>query len=377
MNNTSSYRPDNNGIPNPETAKRYETEPVNAVPENRQTNQDKQESSAKIQNDASTPAASNPKPEDTGNQKPRRNLPRHNLPAAILSATVLLFLCGGLLARADVPLALAESQTGEDRLAGIFLTENYIEPAIPELDVNIHGEIVIKEQGPERIYGIFIQDDLSIPVTFPGLDGFGIYNLQIQDETSQVSPGYYTCDDIFTDAHFTASDSEEHMEASVYVRAGSPCSYYFNPVYQQADGTLYLLPGTGITSDSLNGASWSQSIAQSRSESFGETEETESYRYTVHIISADVPVDTELIFMSRENQVLQSLSDGELNLLFQEDMPQLEIPADVSYLLLRQAKDGNEEFTHTLFDRGTETLEYMVAAEDTCLHPRSLALVWN
>lgn len=334
MNNMPSNRPDNNEIPTPETAKRYETEPVNTAPETKKT-------------------------------------------AAILSATALLLLCVILLACADVPLALAESQTGEDRLAGIFITENYIEPGMPEIDVSIHGEIVIKEQEPERIYGIFNQDDLSIPVSFPGLEGFGIYNLRIQDETSQVSTGYCTSDDIFTDAHFTASDNENHMEASVYVPADRPCSYYFNPVYQQADGTLYLLPGSGITSDSLNGGSWSQSIAQSRSESFGGTEETESYRYTVRIVAADVPGDTELIFMNRENQVLQSMSGKELELLIQKETPRLEIPADVSYLILRQSKAGTGEFTHTLFDRGTESLEYMIAAEDTCLHPRSLNLVWN
>ena len=118
MNNMPSNRPDNNEISTPETAKRYETEPVNAVPETKKT-------------------------------------------AAILSATALLLLCGILLACADVPLALAESQTGEDRLAGIFITENYIEPGMPEIDVSIHGEIVIKEQEPERIYGIFNQENAA------------------------------------------------------------------------------------------------------------------------------------------------------------------------------------------------------------------------
>lgn len=372
MINTPPYNPNNNEILTTENAKIPETEPFDSTPEPGQNNQDKPDESANAQNTVSSPAASN-----SENKKAGKPNPRPHLTAAILSAAALLLLCGGLLARAGVPLALAESQTGDDRLAGIFITKKYIEPGMPEIDVNARGEIVIKEQEAARIYGTINEDDLSIPVTFPGLEGFGIYNLQLQDEASQIPSGFYTCDDIFTDIHFTTSDAEEHAEASVYVRADSPCSYYFNPVYQQADGTLYLLPGSGITSDSLNGTSWSQGISQSRSKSTGGTEETEGYRFTVKIVSADVPLDMELIFMDQDNQVLRRLSGDELELLFQEDMPQLEIPADVSYLVLRQTKGGTEGFTHTLFDRGAESLEYMAAAQDSYLHPRHLPLVWN
>ena len=372
MNNTPPYNPDTNEILNPETAKVPGIRPFDSAAEPGENHRNTPDEPVKSQNTVSTTADSNSESKKTG--KPH---PRTHLPAAILSAAALFLLCGGLLAHGDVPLALPESQAEEDRLAGIFVTEKHIESGMPEIDVNALGEIVIKEQEPARIYGTINEDDLSIPVTFPGLEGFGIYNLQLQDEASQIPSGFYTCDDIFTDMHLTASDDEEHAEASLYVRAGSPCSYYFNPVYQQADGTLYLLPGSGITSDSLNGASWSQSIAQSRSTSFGGTEETESYRFTVNIISADVPADTELIFMEQDNQVLRRLSGQELELLFQQDTPGLELPADVSYLILRQTKDGTEEYTHTLFDRGAESLEYMVPADDSCLHPRSLPLIWE
>ena len=48
------------------------------------------------------------------------------LPAFFLCCAALLLLCGGLLAYAKVPLALAEIRTEEDRLAGIFVTENHI-----------------------------------------------------------------------------------------------------------------------------------------------------------------------------------------------------------------------------------------------------------
>ena len=300
------------------------------------------------------------------------------LPAFFLCCAALLLLCGGLLAYAKVRLALAEIRTEEDRLAGIFVTENHIPSAAPLVDFNVHGEIVIKEQEPVKIYGMIGGDNSQKPVVFPELEGFGIYNLMLPDSSSQVSSGHYICDDAFTDLHFTVSDSEEHAEASLYTRTGRFCRYYFNPVYQQEDGRLYLLPGSGISSDSLAaGAEWSQSLAQSRSESFNGTEETSGYRFTVKIVSADAPSGAELILMGQDNHALRILSDAELDLLFQQDMPRLEIPADVSYLVLRQHKSGGGGFLHTLYDRGAESLEYMVAADDSYLHPRSLPLIWQ
>lgn len=309
---------------------------------------------------------------------------RHFL-AAALGSTTLILLCGGFLAHAKVPLALEESKISEDRLAGVFITENYIEPGMPQVDINVLGEIVIKEPEPVRIYGTVNEDNPQTPVSFPELEGFGIYNLQLPDETSQIPSGYYTCDDIFTDIHFTVSDGEEHAEASLYVPTGHTCRYYFNPVYQQADGQLYLVPGNGVSSDAFTaGTAYSQSLAQSKSESFNGTEETEGYRFTVKIIGADAPESIELIFMNQENQPIRIMFGDELDLLFQKDMPQLEIPGDVSYLILRQGINVAEGFTHnvdrlthTLFDRETESLDYMVLADDSYLHPRCLLLIWE
>ena len=289
-----------------------------------------------------------------------------------------MLLCGGLLAYAKIPLALAESQAKEDRLAGVFITENYIEPAAPIVGTSVTGDIVIKEPEPRRIYGTIHEDSLQAPVSFPGLEGFGIYNLLLQDEASRISSGHYACDDIFADIHLTVSDNEEHAEASLYVSAGRPCRYYFNPVYPQADGSLYLLPGEGVSTDSFaSGTAFSQSLAQSRSKSFNGTDETEGYRFTVKIISADAPGDTELFFMDEDNRVLRSLSGEELDALFENNIPQMELPSGVSYLLLRQDRDGAGGYTHTLFDRGAESLEYMVSADGNYLHPRSLSLIWK
>lgn len=316
---------------------------------------------------------------DLANTAAGSHIPRRYLFIAIL-CILSLVSCGGLLAYAGVPLALAEAETkaGEDRLAGIFVTTDYIEPGMPHVDVNARGEIVIKEQAPDKIYGTVNDrtDRNQPPVSFPGLEGFGIYCLQFWEDASQAFSYYWTADNIFAGLNFSALDEEDLVEASFYVKSGTPCAYYFHPVYQQEDGQAYLLPGSGISSDSFDGFRYSYSLSQSVSRNWNGTEETKGYRYSVTVIGADAPGDTELLFISRDGKMLRSLSGEELEARFQSDMPQLEIPADVAYLILRQTKNGSSEYTHTLFDRGAECLEYMVAAEDRFLHPRNLSLTW-
>lgn len=304
---------------------------------------------------------------------------------------VLSVLGGCSLSLADIPLAKAANDTREARLAGLYITTDSIDPSSPEIAFDLNGNISFKEQEPTKIYGI-INDpkDLSrSPVTFPGLEGFGIYRLQMQDNGSQEPSGYYFVDDLLTDCHFTTSEEEDHSEASLYVNADIPFHYYYNPVYQQEDGTLYLVPGEGLSSTSLTpGVQWSQSIAQSYTRCFHDTEETESYRFTVNIIAEEAPGETELFFLDSGNQVLGSLSGTELEaLLEQGDSPtaqndsqgetMLKVPAGTAYLILCQKAGGKDEPIRTLFDYGSEYLEYKTLEENGCLRCNRLALDWS
>ncbi|MCR2047115.1 hypothetical protein NSB25_07480 [Acetatifactor muris] len=311
---------------------------------------------------------------------------------ALKSGTATSLCLAAVLSLSGCSLALEEapSQPGQDRLAGVFVTREYIRQGTPEIEMNSRGEITFKETN-EKIYGTLNRENDSSqpPIVFPGLEGYGLYCLEFPEkdfdgtgitindgEERMVS--YYTGDDFFTDLHFSSTDQEEGAEGSLYVSADTAFNYFFNPVYQQEDGQVYLLPGTGISTDYfVDGQQYSHDTAQSISRNMDGREKTKSYRFKVSIVSAAPPVDTELLFMGENHQLLKSLSAAQLDAFFEKEVPELELPADVAYLILQQKTKDGVESTHQLFDRGSEILTYMVPAENHMLRELQIYLTWQ
>lgn len=297
-------------------------------------------------------------------------------PAMLLCLAVTLLTSGCGLAQGDFSLAREELSSSRDRLSGIYVTENYIEPTPSQLEYNDRGEITFKPQETEKIYGIFNGYSAETLISFPGLEGYGFYSLMLPEDESHEAARCNTCDPVFTDLHITVSDGEETMEASLYVTFSDSGfrHYYFHPVYQQEDGQFYLLPGSGISSDSAEGLHFSHSIAESVSHTENGDETTSGYRFTVTIISEESPEKPELLFLNDSDQVTGRLSSQELDALLQADVPELPIPEDTACVILKQTKASGTDYT--AYDPDNEYLEYKEAHGDGPLYLRQLRLIW-
>ena len=296
--------------------------------------------------------------------------------AACAACVAICLLSGGCsLTEGNFRLALPEVAAGGDRLSVIFITDKPIEPGTPEIILNSRGELTAREQDP-RIYATLNEGSSQTPVSFGGLEGYGIYSLQFQSGSSEPYNTVFA-DDIFTDLHFTVSGDENTSEASLYVSTVHPFTCYFHPVYQQPDGQVYLLPGSGISSESFEGVRYSQSISESQTVNSQGQEETEGSCFTVTVIAAAPVEETEVFLMDKENQVIGSLSEQQLEALFRKEDSSLQLPDHVAYVILQQTKAETQTLCRSLFDRRTESLEYMVSEEDGYLHSRQLPLVWN
>jgi len=296
---------------------------------------------------------------------------------ARIAALVICLAAVPVLSGCSLALAEALPGPGQDRLAGIFVTTDYILLGEPEIQVNNQGEITIKET-TEKIYGTLNKENDSTqpPIVFPGLEGYGIYSLTApEDETHEATGArYMTTDFHFANVHYYVLDQEDSVEADLYITADSHVAYYFNPVYQQEDGQFYLLPGSGISSDSPEGMHFSHSIAESFSQTENGDETVTGYRFAVTIIAEEAPENPEVLFLNSSDQVTGRLSAHELDALLQADVPELSVPEDVACLILKQDKSSGTAYT--AYDPASEYLEYKEARGDGPLYVRQLHLLW-
>lgn len=307
------------------------------------------------------------------------------LPAAMSLLAAPLLMGGCALSENGSRLALEELPGQEDRLAGVFVTRDYIEPGAPSLELDIRGEIVVKDTGPEKIYGSFTGYDAGTAiVSFPDLEGCGIYTLTASEEgTPGVAGDKYNISDLpFANLHYSISDQEESVEADLHVSTDGSAKYYFNPVYQQTDGQIYLLAGSGMSSDSFaDGAEFSYSISESvtRTENGEQSAECpfsiRALSFTVNIIGTGLPQETELLVMDEENRLLKRYDEEQLEEFHDADTS-LPLSEEASYLILRQTIAGKEHDSRSLFDQDAEYVEYMAPAENGYLYFRQLPLAW-
>lgn len=307
-------------------------------------------------------------PERTAAHKPA-------LPSAILLCLAVALLSSGCgLTQGNFSLAREELPSSHDRLSGIYVTENDIEPAPSQLEYNDRGEITFIPRETEKIYGSFNGYSAASLISFPGLEGYGLYSLILPADEGHEAARCNTCDNVFTDLNLTVSDEEEIMDASLYVTNSGSKRFYFHPIYQQEDGQFYLLPGSGMTSDSPEGLHFSYSIAESFSQTEDGDETTSGSRFTVTIISEEAPGNPELLFLNGSDQVTGRLSSHELAALLQADVPELSIPEDVACLILKQDKGAGIDYT--AYVPASEYLEYKEANGDGPLYHRRLYLLW-
>ena len=299
--------------------------------------------------------------------------------SAMLLASAPALLSGCALTESGGRLALEELPGQGARLAGVFVTSKHIEPGPSELEFNSRGDIRIKDTGPEKIYGSFTGYDAGEPVvTFPGLEGYGIYSLTApEDETHEATGArYMTTDFHFANVHYYVLDQEDSVEADLYITADSHVAYYFNPVYQQEDGQIYLLAGSGVTSQSFNdGQKFNHSISESTSRRSNGEELSRSQKFSVNIIASEAPQETELLLMDGENRLIKRYSEEQLTELADAGAS-LTLPGEASYLILHQTKAGKEHGGRTLIDQDAEYVEYMAPAGNDILYFRQLPLIW-
>lgn len=154
-----------------------------------------------------------------------------------------------------------------DRLVGVYITENYIDSFDFEAYVQDNasslsggGEISREDAAKytRRIYAEVVDGKTSFPI-----EGIAFIAARYEKDGESYTGSDYG--DKLADVHLSINVSDD-METTVltgklFADSGAGhMSAYCNPVYQQADGRVYLVPGEGV---SANMGSMTHSLSES------------------------------------------------------------------------------------------------------------------
>lgn len=293
--------------------------------------------------------------------------------AAAFSGILTCLLAGCSLALEETGVQGEEA----DRLAGIFVTERYVDGGAAELSVDWKGEVSVKEN-PQKIMGTLVMDEHGpADVVFEGIEGYGIYEIRMDGEFPEAVCSYGIVDDIFSDVSWEMGDVNLSIEAAIYVEPGKNGAFYFNPVYQTPQGQVYLLPGTGLTCGEMTeGGASSHTLSAVRKVTENGQETAEGSSVKVNILCAERPESYSLLFMDDDNRVAAVMTGEELSGLWDAGQWEVTVPAGTAYLILEQEKRSGD-VTRLLAGRGEERLEFLWGAGGGYLAKGQMTLRWE
>ncbi|MDR0948201.1 MAG: hypothetical protein LBM69_01630 [Lachnospiraceae bacterium] len=235
-----------------------------------------------------------------------------------------IFCLLAMLTLTGCQLALdgADSAMGEDRLAGIFLTAQYLDlfdyrayfndnpMSIQGGNMTVDGD-TSKYQG--RLYAQLItkpftneetgETSETVEYVFP-VDGVSFFSAFVPAKGDQDSYITSISDPAISDGHVDYKIGDEGssttLTGTIYASPQNlPRTYYINPVYQSADGSVYTVSSGGftVTNEAISeGALFSQTLDATT------TETSTSIQLTISVMFA--PEKISVIQMDEKSAVL-------------------------------------------------------------------------
>ncbi len=304
---------------------------------------------------------------------------------AIISLVILM-----ILALAGCQLAQPDTGTaaGEDRLIGVLVTTEYLDLFDTEAYLNDHltirsnGEINIdgdrsKYQG--RLYAKLVKmthtnDDAgekfeTKQYAFTDMKGFSYFVTKIPSTEEHSNYTATSSDDSFSDGKTAINAGETNyslsLEGTLFVSAlEGERTYYFNPVYQCDDGSVYATTGSGLSSsaDQGDGATMSQTMESKLTTTVnGQTKEyNTSIKITIQVMN---PPGKIVVYQMDQNNAILARTEyapGKLPKTIASDQ-------NTEYILVEThtaGPEGKAQVSRTLFEKGKQSLDTFYCRED-------------
>ncbi len=264
--------------------------------------------------------------------------------AAVLAGLLLISMTGCQLARED-------AGSGSDRLIGMYVTEEYLDLFDLEGYLNAHPNMLAPgkttsidpDSAPAyegRIYAEkTVGEDGEPRYTFPGVEGKALLHLEYTDENGEACHGTQVDEGIITEDlvyHETDEGKGVELTGTIYAVGVGPHRCFGNPVYQTADGQVYVVAAAGISSDTVGGemsqsADWEETV----------TENGVSRREFLNVtIKVKTVLEAEKVVVAEYDEALQQIASAKYG---PADMPESIRPGGDTAFILVELTARNEE----------------------------------
>lgn len=310
-----------------------------------------------------------------------------------MKCKTLIAVCCALIlwALSGCQLALENAGTNayEDRLVGIFITTEYLDLFDFEgyLNDNISsfkdGEITLEGNTKNyegRLYATLITSTLTNDETgetaemeeyvFEGVEGIPYFSPTIPATAERDSYISSISDDAICDTHMEikAGDNENStsLKGTIYTAPSSKNHiYYFNPVFQSADGSIYTTSGSGFMANNESiseGSVYSQTLDASTTVTENGKAYTERTSITLSISVMYAPekiavlqMDADIGLLSRTEYIPDALPDA------------ITLDALAEYIIVETHKrddTGSVKISREIYDRNADTISSFSVRED-------------
>ncbi len=312
-----------------------------------------------------------------------------------LTVFILLNITGCQLALED------KGESNKDRLIGVFITKEYLDLFDMEayLNDNINkmsgGGLIDSDanngQYQGRLYATLatqtLKDDTgktyyTREFVFDSIEGITYFSAMVPATENEESFTTSGSDEAICDGHIGIHHGDDEdkttLEGTIYVSSGyinNVC--YINPVYQNADGSVYAISGNGfmVSGEQGEGSVYSQTLEEKTTI----TENGKSKSASISIkISLSMIIPPEQIFimqMDKDNHVISQREYKPGNL------PDALTPeAGTEYIIVETHKrdtESNLTASRSIYDRSNEVLDTFYCRNDGICVKQWTNLEWH
>lgn len=285
---------------------------------------------------------------------------------------VCMLLAVSLLSGCRLAVEAEELPEGRDRLIGVFVTPEHLDLFNAEAYFNDHVDEILKGKEinadasnyQNRLYAEYADGELRAG----DVEGWFYCALTRSDENGD----YIAVEgsEVFSDGYaHIFSGEEERLELACTLYVSSEADFvaaYINPVYQDSDGSIYVVSGSGISSNGLvDGGSMTQTVEENETLTASGERSEKNTRIEVTVAGKD-PTETITVYeMSADDSILRR-SSIDPDAIPTEWTP----PTDCEWIILR------EDDQRSVYTKEDESFPVFKLRDDGLCVKASVQLNW-